>query len=372
GKYWGKVADERRKKPYSILLADKNAPNEEVWLQIEGMCRSTKASAIPVVPESEGTESNPFSLDALAVFIYRVLQRVNHPGNLDQSSPNAGYVLLMFYHLYDGKNRKEFETDLIERFGSLVKMPLLEPSRPPLPATVKSILEEGLNLYDLHSRRHQRLEPSKGTYAKEWTKWEKQLRGTLFENKDYLNSVQVPFEFAVGRVVEQLKAVAKGEYAPPSAERRFGTFVFAAISLPVTEILSLLDGLSSKHPGVGDFLRDKNMKTGLARAHLTLAHKRSHGVAAVSSYGQYLNRGVPVNISGLVYSEKLAALEAEPGAVDGDEMKSLNEWPHVTLWTDRSIAAREANALPDLVAEGKAVRVEIDPPVTVTGVVKFF
>lgn len=26
-----------------------------------------------------GTESNPFSLDALAIFIFRVLHRVNHP-----------------------------------------------------------------------------------------------------------------------------------------------------------------------------------------------------------------------------------------------------------------------------------------------------
>ncbi|KAG7528705.1 hypothetical protein ISN45_Un118g000040, partial [Arabidopsis thaliana x Arabidopsis arenosa] len=33
GKYWPKVADERRKKPQSIMLADKNAPNEDVWRQ---------------------------------------------------------------------------------------------------------------------------------------------------------------------------------------------------------------------------------------------------------------------------------------------------------------------------------------------------
>ncbi|KAJ6425526.1 hypothetical protein OIU84_026158 [Salix udensis] len=129
GKYWQKIADERRKKPYSVILADKNAPNEEVWRQIEGMCRSTQASAVPVIPDSEGTDSNPFSLDALAVFMFRVLQRVNHPGNLDKRSPNAGYVLLMFYHLYDGKNRAEFESELIERFGSLVKMPLLRSDR---------------------------------------------------------------------------------------------------------------------------------------------------------------------------------------------------------------------------------------------------
>lgn len=78
---------------------------------------------------------------------------------MDKSSPNAGFVLLMFYHLYDGKvlfyvgvvwppgvpafessffyrlllslfqNRTEFESELIERFGSLVKMPLLRPDR---------------------------------------------------------------------------------------------------------------------------------------------------------------------------------------------------------------------------------------------------
>ncbi|KAJ6864856.1 hypothetical protein NC651_035430 [Populus alba x Populus x berolinensis] len=34
GKYWQKIADERRKKPYSVILADKNAPNEEVWRQV--------------------------------------------------------------------------------------------------------------------------------------------------------------------------------------------------------------------------------------------------------------------------------------------------------------------------------------------------
>ncbi|XP_028191105.1 tRNA ligase 1 isoform X3 [Glycine soja] len=154
GKYWQKVAEERRKKPNSIMLADKNAPNEEVWRLIEDMCHKTRASAVPVVAESEGTDSNPFSLDALAVFMFRVLQRVNHPGNLDKGSPNAGYVLLMFYHLYEGRNRREFEGELIERFGSLVKMPLLKSDRNPLPEPVQSVLEEGIDLYKLHTKRH--------------------------------------------------------------------------------------------------------------------------------------------------------------------------------------------------------------------------
>ncbi|KAJ4978283.1 hypothetical protein NE237_009063 [Protea cynaroides] len=373
GKYWQKVAEERRKKPYAITLADKNAPNEEVWRQIEDMCRSTRASAVPVVPDSEGTNSNPFSLDALAVFMLRVLQRVNHPGNLDKASPNAGYVLLMFYNLYEGKDRQEFERELIERFGTLVKMPLLKTDRSPLPDPVKSILEEGLSLYRLHNKRHGRLDSSKGSYAKDWAKWEKQLREILFGNAEYLNSVQVPFDNAVKQVLEQLRTIAKGDYSVPSTEKRkLGTIVFAAVTLPVTEIRTLLNNLAMKNPKVEAFLKDKDMENCLKKAHLTLAHKRSHGVTAVASYGMYLQQEVPVDFTALLFSDKLAALEADPGSVDGEKITSRNEWPHVTLWTAEGVAAKEANALPQLFSEGKATRIEIDPPVIISGSLDFY
>ncbi|KAE8770293.1 RNAligase [Hordeum vulgare] len=232
-KYWQKVADARKKEPLTVTLADKNAPNE----QIEDLCGTTKSAAVPIVPDSEGTDTNPFSLEALAVFMLRVLQRVNHEGNLDKASPNAGNVLLMFYNLYDGKNRREFEGQLYERFGSLVKMPLLKSDRAPLPGDVKSILDEGLSLFRLHRSRHgRRVEPS------EWAQWEKRLREILFENADYLKSIQVPFEAAVKEVVEQLKAVAKGDIKP---KRRFGNIVFAAVTLCPADVLGLVRKVTS-------------------------------------------------------------------------------------------------------------------------------
>ena len=97
---------------------------EKIWKQIEDMIRNTKEIAVPVLPDSQGTYTNPFDLDALTVFMFRVLQRVNHSGSLDKNSKNAGYVLLMFYNLYEGKSRSDFETKLRECFGLLVKIPL--------------------------------------------------------------------------------------------------------------------------------------------------------------------------------------------------------------------------------------------------------
>lgn len=373
GKYWQKVADERRRKPCTITLADKNAPNEEVWRQIEDMCRSTNASAVPIVPESEGTDSNPFSIEALAVFIHRVLQRINHPGNLDKASPNAGYVLLMFYNLYNGKNRREFESELFERFGTLVKMPLLKSDRKPLPDPVKSILEEGISLFKLHNSKHGRLEPSKGSYKREWAQWEKRLREVFAGNADYLNSIQVPFDIAVKQVIEQLKDVTKGAKRTPDTEKRkFGNIVYAAVALPVVEIRSLLDKLAIKDPKVKEFLENKNLENSLQRAHVTLAHKRSHGVTAVASYGIYQQQQVPVDFTALFFSDKMAALEARLGSVNGEQVSSKNQWPHATIWTAAGTPAKEANTLPQLHSEGKATRVDIDPPITIPGLLDFF
>ncbi|KAL5711284.1 hypothetical protein ACHQM5_021757 [Ranunculus cassubicifolius] len=395
-RYWPKLAEERRKKPYTITLADKNAPNEEVWrqvifslapiyscivkytfiflfLQIEDMCRSTRASAVAVIPDSEGTPSNPYSLDALAVFIFRVLQRVNHPGNLDKASPNAGYVMLMFYNLYEGKNRREFESELIERFGNVVKMPVVKPDRSSLPITVKSTLEEGLNLFKLHSTRHARLDSTKGTYVREWASWEKRLREVLYQNAGYLNSIQVPFDIAVKQVVDQLKTAAKGGSGTPSTEKRkFGNIVFAAITLPPTDITALLQTLGQNNPKIEGFLKNKDIHNQLKQAHVTLAHKRSHGVTAVANYGVYLNQDVPVDLTALLFSDKSAALEARLGSVGGEKIISKNEWPHVTIWTANGVPAKEANLLLQQSLEGKAVRIEIDPPLTVTGTLDFY
>jgi len=252
-------------------------------------------------------------------------------------------------------------------------MPLLKPDRAPLPDAVKTVLDEGISLFRLHQNRHGRAEPSKGSYAKEWAQWEKRLRVTLFGNADYLNSIQVPFESAVKEVLEQLKAVAKGDLkTPDSGKRKFGNIIFAAVRLTPADIVGLLRKVSDKDTAVNTFLNETKLEDSLTKAHVTLAHKRGHGVAAVASYGIYQHQEVPVSFNALYYTDKMAALEAQLGAVNGEQIKSRNEWPHATLWTAPGVTPKEANMLPQLASEGKATRVPIEPPITVSGVLDFY
>jgi hypothetical protein len=130
--------------------------------------------------------------------------------------------------------------------------------------------------------------------------------------------------------------------------------------------------LVENNPKVKSFLKDKDMEHNLKKAHLTLAHKRSHGVTAVARYGHLLHQKVPVELTALLFTDEMAALEAEVGSVDGEKVIPKNEWPHVTIWTGEKIAAKEANRLPQLLLEGKAIRIEINPPIIISGDLEFY
>jgi hypothetical protein len=106
--------------------------------------------------------------------------------------------------------------------------------------------------------------------------------------------------------------------------------------------------------------------------HITLAHKSAHGVAAVASYAVYKNQEVPVSFNAFFYTDKMAALEAQLGMVNGETIVSRNDWPHVTVWTAAGVGPKKANTLPQLVSEEKAKRVAIHPPITITGVIDFY
>lgn len=137
-------------------------------------------------------------------------------------------------------------------------------------------------------------------------------------------------------------------------------------------LLFYLEQLASMDAKIKGFVEANHLEDGLQKLHVTLAHKRSHGVTALASYGAYQKQKVPVDFTALLFSDKMAALEACLGSVNGERITSKNQWPHATLWTAPGVAPKEANTLPQLHAEGKATRVAIDPPVTIEGVLDFY
>lgn len=79
-----------------------------------------------------------------------------------------------------------------------------------------------------------------------------------------------------------------------------------------------------------------------------------------------------MELTALLFTDRMAAFEAILGSVDGERIDSKNDWPHLTLWTGEGVAAKEANALPELLSEGKATCIEINPPVTIFGTLEFY
>lgn len=112
------------------------------------------------------------------------------------------------------------------------------------------------------------------------------------------------------------------------------------------------------------------MKESLGKAHVTLAHKASHGGAALASLAPLRGSETQVQLVALLYSNELVALEVSL-TTEKNTSLSMNEWPHLTVWTAPGIKAKEANNLPQMVKTGKASRLDLKP-VTLSGQINFY
>ena len=65
--------------------------------------------------------------------------------------------------------------------------------------------------------------------------------------------------------------------------------------------------------------------------HVTLAHKASHGVAAVAAFGEFHGVKVPIELTRLLFSSKMCALEVHILA-NNCGIASKNDWPHITVY----------------------------------------
>jgi hypothetical protein len=129
GKFWPCVKKTRRRAFSGIHIADKNAPSS-VWGVIGEICATTKALAVPVLPDKTAVRTTrvdgirkrdgtivsnvshvyPFSLLYLAVCMTRVMDRPagSHAGQLDQSTQRSCLIVVKFYSFYRSLSAEEF------------------------------------------------------------------------------------------------------------------------------------------------------------------------------------------------------------------------------------------------------------------------
>jgi hypothetical protein len=139
GKFWPHITKARRRCYSAINIADKNAPTS-AWGTIGTICSSTKALAVPVLPDrlafrtisvvgvrrKDGTLDNtpvhiyPFSLTYLAVCMTRVLLRPagSHAGQLDQSIDRLCMIVIKFYSFYRNLSAEQLLTTMSLAMGS--------------------------------------------------------------------------------------------------------------------------------------------------------------------------------------------------------------------------------------------------------------
>lgn len=86
------------------------------------------------------------------------------------------------------------------------------------------------------------------------------------------------------------------------------------------------------NPQVEAVLSKKNLKESLETAHITLAHKASHGASAVAAYAPLRGTETQLQLTALLFTEKLAAMEVQLVPSGGEKaVISKNEWPHLTV-----------------------------------------
>ena len=139
GKFWPHISKTRRRCYSAINIADKNAPTS-AWGTIGTICASTKALAVPVVPDrsafrtntvagarrKDGTLDNtlvhvyPFSFEYLAVCMTRVLLRPagSHAGQLDQSNDRLCLIVIKFFSFYRNLSSEQLLNTMSATLGS--------------------------------------------------------------------------------------------------------------------------------------------------------------------------------------------------------------------------------------------------------------
>ena len=422
GKFWNIVRKEKAKDKSGVYIADKNVPSP-TWDLLANVCADTSAIGVPIIPGNalkteviEGvrfpdgfvsmkrSHTFPFRLHYLAVCMLRVYSRKggSHPGKLDSSTKRACLIVVMFYCLYDRLSADDFlemmKTDFERNNAFLardpVEVPFFRQSEPKeLPSGLRDLLVEAIRAQRGLAFKKKDIGKFKDPYLDDL---ETRLRNALEESRGYLSSLTVDVDESRQAFLEKLKdTISQAESNQLMSEEGDGSalclsrirYVSVDVSPSAVHEFLLSNVGRADLNGFWKIICDENDPKSILRGvqstddrlikttHVTLAHTNSHSQKSMKeNFGPVNDHDLQVAITGLLWDNLTAALEVQlPAQTDqGATLAgSINDFEHVTLWTNTDTKAKRSNELPLLVKQGKAQRVAFSDKMTLPGKLSF-
>jgi hypothetical protein len=371
----------------------------------------------------------PFSLEYLAISVARVLQRPpsTHIGQLDSGTNIAAMVVVMFYAFYRYKSAEDIRDDIdrqLKEAGALdslepIQVPFLAATDTAFPGEVLKTLEEAIQLLvsckgpnSVVRHTYMNLtcfvftqmgfDNAKFTGKKEEDPlilaMEERVRKSIGNVQDELLAKTATLEQAqdvfVRQLLARIQSLAKEPVDAMECDSTRGDEEMARIKLVAIDIARASIHSLLKQEGrigsISDFLEktldgtpsecwiDHHFAGDLfvERTHVTMQFWQETSQASMQElYGPLLGAAVDLQATGLLWDERVAALEVTVNKTtqDGQEIPpGKNKFVHVTVWVSNTAQAWESNKLPSKVDSGLAHRVQFAQSVPLFGAVSFW
>lgn len=401
GKFFAKLRGNIRSHPASVFVADKNIPNQS-FSAISDLCSEFNLTAIAVLPNGmkdtlirtrNCTVVFPFSLEFLSVCLSRVMMRdpASHPGNLDKENGYMCMIVIKFYCLYRGITVRKFlyqVHSLGKAMNTIIELPFFSTQKSPLPQMPKDLRTTLTSAISLSLKNPSDFS-SKCAKDDSFKDMEDRLRKCIENHLSYIDGIVVDKETSKSLFVSKLSNAVKslGDTFVP---RDISDARIKIVSLDIKKnhVDEILQSLVQKDPRVASFYETAKKKGKfINNTHCTFCHKSNTSSGTMRSlYNHLIGKSVEISITDLYISNEVAAFAisalSEDNGYENEFMtkgdnpelvpKPFNTFPHITIWCDEGVRSHTSNMLPLEVKKDNAIKIKLDPNVTVCGKLKYW
>jgi hypothetical protein len=340
-KFWSKLWDHINGLPLYdgkyLIIASKNAPPSSregggnFYRELRNGCPSG-VTFVAALPDDDGMETYPFSLQYLALCMSRVVRRTARDHN-SLFGLDAWKISVMFYNFYKDFNRERLFKEVSALTDRVIQLPVISKSSTPMPSALEQLLWSCITSEEV------------ATDA---------VLAAFRDHDAYIAGLAPPIEECAAAFIGRIQAVLSSLTA--SVSDGSSNFEYLAAFVDAEPFGGLLSRLGLVYDNVD-------------RAHVTLWHSRNQSSLFPVVF-DLIGQSVTVTVDAIfstLDSKQIALRVSSMLLAGGDEVPVVNVWPHITVASEKG-RAWESNSLPQLVKDGNAVCREITP-VIITGVI---